>query len=539
MRATTKTILFALTALLLFASMLQKRFNLFSFEDLKGVVVEQPMPELRFKDLRDGSYQQQTEQHLKQSFGFRQPMIRLYNQYLWDFYRDTPVAEEQVLFGKDGWLYQPSTVADYYQTRFRYYASDSAQMATMLSEEAQRLLRLQQILEEQGTHLFVCMAPGKDLICPEHLPDNPDTSYRGEPALSPRFFNEAEFTKIGVNHLNLERFFLQMKDTADFALFPQTGIHWSKYAALHAADTLIRYMEHLGGINMKNIVIGPRVLDNARWSDDDLEQLLNLLRPMPKPKYHYAKATTDGDMTAEKPKIIIIGDSFWWTIADQIPLDELFAQSPYWYYNNTIHYDKLHHSVSEIDMADELCSSDFVVLLYSATTQYRMNDNFSQQALEAFGVEEVALDSMDFVEREIQRTIRNILASPNSMKSIREKAIKHNKTIDKAVYDDAVWIVDHKIKTGKLKWESKPADTIVLDSTAFVEREIQRIMKRLSTDPKSKEAILEKAKKHNKTYEQALHDDAVWVVKRQIEKGSLIVPSTKDTNTKTENHGIQ
>ena len=45
MRTTTKTILFALTAVLLFASMLQKQFNLFSFEDLKGVVVEKPMPE--------------------------------------------------------------------------------------------------------------------------------------------------------------------------------------------------------------------------------------------------------------------------------------------------------------------------------------------------------------------------------------------------------------------------------------------------------------------------------------------------------------
>ena len=190
-------------------------------------------------------------------------------------------------------------------------------------------------------------------------------------------------------------------------------------------------------------------------------------------------------------------------------------------------------------MADELRSSDFVVLLYSATTQYRMNDNFSQQALEAFGVEEVALDSMDFVEREIQRTIRNILASPNSMKSIREKAIKYNKTIEQAVHDDARWIINHKIKNGKLKWEGKPADTIVLDSTAFVEREIQRTMKRISTDPKLRASVVEKAEKHNKTYEQALHDDAVWVVKRKIEKGTLIVPSTKDTNTKTENHGIQ
>ena len=402
-------------------------------------------------------------------------------------------------------------------------------MASMLSDEAHRLLQLQQILEDHGVRLFVCMAPGKDLIYPEHLPDNQDTTHLGEPTISPRFFYEDEFTKLGVNHLNLEQWFLRMKDTADFALFPQTGIHWSKYAALYAADTLIRYMEHLDGVNLKNLVIGPRELDNARNPDDDLENLLNLMRPLSKPKYYYADADADDDTTAIKPKIIVIGDSFWWTIADEIPLDDLFSQSPYWYYNNSIKYDKLHHSVSEINLADELLSSDFVIILYSATTQYRMNDSFSQQALEAFGVEEVILDSVAFIEREIQRNIRDLLASPNSMKSIREKAIRNHKTIEQAVRDDAVWIVNHKIQQGTLKWTGKKNDTILLDSTALIEREIQRIMKNLSTDPKSRESIQEKATKYNKTFEQALRDDAIWVVNRQIEKGTL----------KIENHGIQ
>lgn len=529
MKQSTKTILFALTALLLFASMLQKQFNLFKFGNLKGEIVEQPMPDLSVKSYQEGSFQQLTEEHLKQNFGFRQPMIRFYNQYLWDFYKKTPVGEEQVIFGKDGWLYQPSMVADYYQNRFRYYVTDSAQMAAMLSEEAHRLLQLQQILEDKGVRMFVCMAPGKDLIYPEHLPENQDTTHQGEPAISPRFFYAEEFAKLGVNHLNLEQWFLQLKDTADFALFPQTGIHWSKYAALYAADTLIRYMEHLDGVNLKNLVIGPRELDDARDPDDDLEDLLNLMRPLPKPQYYYADAAADDDTTAIKPKIIVIGDSFWWTIADEIPLDDLFSQAPYWYYNNTIKYDKLHHSVGEINLADELLSSDFVILLYSATTQYRLNDNFTQQALEAFGVEEVILDSTAFVEREIQRTIRNLLASPASMKSIREKAIQNNRTIEQAVQDDARWIVNHKIQNGTLKWNGKRNDTIVIDSAALVEREIQRIMKNLSTDPKSRESIQEKAKKRNKTFEQALRDDAVWVVNRQIEKGTL----------KIENHGIQ
>lgn len=461
MKNPTKTILFSLTALLVFASMLQRQFKLFEFKDLRGVVVEQPMPELSFKNYSEGTFQQGTEEHLKQHFGFRQPMIRLYNQYLWDFYKDTPVSKDQIAFGKDNWFYEPGAVSDYYQTQFRFFASDSTQMASMLSEEAHRLLVLQQALERKGIRLFVCLVPSKDLICPEHLPNDQDTAYVGAPKISARFFNEEEFTRIGLNHLNLEQWFLQVKDTASFALFPQTGTHWTRYASLFAADTLIRYMEHLDSINMKNLVIGPKELDNARNPDDDLENLLNLLRPIRKPKYYYAEGLSDGDTTATKPKMIVIGDSFWWTIAAQIPLTEIFSESPYWYYNSTVYYDDRYHSVSEIDLAEELLSADFVALFYCATQQYRMNDGFSQKALEALGIEDdaVVADSMTFIEREIQRTIGEMLASPELMEMIREKATKYNKTIDKALRDDAHWIVNYKIQQGTLKWPGTTKDT--------------------------------------------------------------------------------
>lgn len=457
MKSTTKTILFSLTALLLFASMLQKWLNWPRFRALRGVVVEQPMPQLTFDNYRDGSFQQQTEAHLKQHCGCREPLIRLYNQYLWDFYGKTPVTEGQIVFGKDGWIYEPWVVADYYQRQFRYYAPDSTQMAALFSEEAQRLLRLQQVLENYGTHLFVSMAPAKDLICPEHLPENQDTRFDNEPKISARFFNEAEYTRLGVNHLNLEQYFLQMKDTADFYLFPQTGTHWSRYAALYGADTLIRYMEHLGNMNIRNLVIGQRELGNARDPDDDLESLLNLIRPLPKPKYWYANVTTDGDTTATKPKVIIIGDSFWWTIAAQLPLPEIFSDIPYWYYNSTVYYYEPYHSVDELNLAEELKSADFVVLSYCATQQYRMNDGFTQKALEALGnsPEPMTLDSETFIEREIQKTIAKILASTEWMKMIREKAEQNGMSVEQTLRADAQWVVYHQIEQGNIKLPEK------------------------------------------------------------------------------------
>ena len=460
MKNPTKAILFSLTALLLFASMLQRRFNLLNLKDLNGVIIEQPMPEMNFKNYQEGSFQQGTEEYLKQHFGFRQLTIRLYNQYLWDFYKKTSVSKYQIAFGKHNWLYEPENVYDHYQTLFRFYAADSTEMAKMLTKEANRLLLLQQELERNGTRLVVCLVPSKDIIYPENLPENQDTAYIGEPAISARFFNEEVLTRLGVNHLNLEQWFLQIKDTVDFALFPKTGTHWTRYAALYAADTLIRYMEHLDSINIRNIVIGPTETDNARSPDDDLERLLNLLRPIRKPKYQYAESMTDGDTTATKPKMIVIGDSFWWAIANHIPRAEIFSEVPYWYYNSTIYFDDRYHSVKEVDLAEELRSADFVVLFYCASRQYRMNDGFSQKALEALGVngKGAVMDSASFIEREIQRAIGNLLATPISMEKLSNKAIQHNKTIEQALRDDAKWIVNYQIQQGTLKWPATNSD---------------------------------------------------------------------------------
>ena len=248
----------------------------------------------------------------------------------------------------------------------------------------------------------------------------------------------------------------------------------------------------------------------------------------------------DDDTTAIKPKMIVIGDSFWWTIAAQIPLDEFFSKAPYWYYNSTVYYDDRYHSVDELNLAEELLSSDFVVLFYCAAQQYRMNDGFTQKALEALGVEDsyAIMDSTDFVEREIQRNIGKILATPSTMERIREKASLNHKTVEQAVRDDAKWIVAYQIQQGTLKVPNN--DNVPLDSITFIEREIQRIMKALSANPETMESIREKAAKYNKTFEQALRDDAHWVVNYNIDQGTLRWPGTTNhSNTKSENHGIQ
>lgn len=541
MKNTTKAILFVLTALLLFVSILQKEFNLFSFRALKGVVEEQPKPVLTFANCQGGSYQTQTEQYLKQHFGCREPLIRLYNQYLWDFYGKTPVSEGQIVFGKHGWIYEPWVVNDYYQVHFRTHAYSVEEMTQKLEKEAKRVYQLQHILEPYGTHLFVCMPPSKDRIYPEYLPEEHDMRFENEEKMSARFFYEEEYPKLGVNFLDLEQDFLLMKDTANFMLFPQTGTHWSRYSALFAADTLIRYMEHLGDMNIQNLVIGPRVLKDAEEPDIDLESLLNLIRPLPRPKYYYATATADHDSTAVKPKMITVGDSFWWNVIQQMPT-EIFSAAPYWYYNSTIYFDDKHHSVKEVDFVDEILSADFINLCYSSTQLYRMNNDFTKMALIALCYDP---EEVEAVYAAIDQAI---YANTSWLERLKNKADTQGRTLDDVIQDERKWLIDNypeKYFTAlndsiPTKRSQRAEAYLAFDSLTFIEQEVEKVILEFKGNPQMMASIQEKADQKNKTLEQALYDDAVWVVNYKIEHGKLTLPKTRTrVKTKTENHGIQ
>lgn len=542
MKNVIKIILFALTALLLFASMFQKATHLWDFKKLNGVEIPAPMPDMTFHTISDGSFQTGTEAYLKQNFGFRQPLIRFYNQYLWDFYTTSNGNRGILTLGKDGWLYEPWSVDDYYQIHYHQHATDADQLTEQLSEEAKRVYQLQHILESYGTHLFVCLVPSKDMLYPEHLPENHDTRFDDEPKMSARFFLKDEYTRLGVNVLDLGTFFQQMKDTADFTIFPKTGTHWSKYSSLFAADTLIRYMEHLGGINMRDLVIGPRTLQDAQEADTDLENLLNLIRPLPRPQYYYATATSDKDTTAVMPKMIVIGDSFWWNIIYQTPVQEIFSEFPYWYYNSTIYYDPIYQSVNEVNLANEILSSDFIILFYSSTQLYKLNNGFTKKALLAlcFNPEEI-----DSAKAKLEQNIRSDSAWMGSLKKASEA---QGKPLDEIVQKEAQWLIDthpeysfpelkDSIPTKRSKWVESYLSS---DSLAFIEQEVENIIRTIKSDETQMEAMREKAQQQGKPLGKAISDDARWVVNYKLEQGTLQIPKTsRKSITKQKGHGIQ
>lgn len=381
----TKAILFALTALLLLAPAIQQQTGLFKFKELNGVVNSSPKPEWTWHNFADGGLQDSTEAYLQQNFGFREPLTRFYNQTEWTLFRYSQVAEDQrIVITPDNWIFEPWTVEEYYQGLAYYKGEDfTDNLLKQFEAEAQRLLQIQKLLEPYGTHLFVALLPGKEQICPEHMPKN--TQYFEEKKITAFDFYSKRLKELGVNHINLAECFMEMKGKVNYPLFPQTGTHWSNLAAIHSADTLIRYMEHLSDSNMVNIRAG-NAWQRTLKPDADLESLMNLIWPLQKAPNFLTTAYYDVDTTAWRPKLITVGDSFYWNILTYTPVWSVFESVPYWYYFSTVYFGdddpKVTHKISDIDVLQEVIDADFVMIAYSTVALYKMSNGFSEALLE-------------------------------------------------------------------------------------------------------------------------------------------------------------
>jgi len=379
----TLVILFTLTALLLFASAIQQATGLFHFKALNGVTEEVRKPKASFASFIESKLQDSTEAYLKQNYGFREPLTRLHNQKRWTLFRYSQVEEDgRIVITPDNWLFEPRTVEEYYQGLAYYHGHDSASMAQTFEDEAQRLRQIQELLKPYGTRLFVALMPGKEQICAEHMPKN--TCYHEKKQITAYGFYSKRLKELGVNCIDFADWFMQMKDTVSYPLFPQTGTHWSVLGAQHSADSLVRYMEDLGDINMMNICLAPDY-QRTVLADRDLESLMNLIWPLRKRPNRLSNPYPDNDSTAVRPTLITIGDSFYWNILNLTPVRAVFEKVPYWYYFSTAYFVdedmNISKKVSELDILQEVIDADFVMLSYSTVSLYQMSNSFSQQLL--------------------------------------------------------------------------------------------------------------------------------------------------------------
>lgn len=374
-------VLFILLMVLGFMPMLQGWLHIFPTKPLNGVTVATEKPKFDLNEYRSGTYAKQAEAYTSQHIGFREPIIRFYNQYLWDFYQKTYAKD--VVGGKKGWLYYPQSVRDYYGQELLRWHPSTDEAKEKFDQEVKYLNWARNILRENGVELLVFMAPEKSFLYPEFLPDGEKdtTTFNASDYFAQRF------EETGFPHIEMTRWFQKIKDTVDYPLIPQAGAHWI-FSSVYAVDSLSRLMGELKGIHLPKIKIGEtyHTRDRDHDYDNDLELLLNLAFPM-KHQYGYYprhKVSIEHDSTCVKPKVLFIGNSYFWSMNNFIPFQEMFETTEFWFYASTAYYGKdldQTVSVTKLNLLEKLLDFDYIVWFTTGNQINKGTEGFAERAL--------------------------------------------------------------------------------------------------------------------------------------------------------------
>lgn len=406
--------------------------GIFTLKPLNGVSTEVEKPKLTLKSYADGSFQNNVDDYLHDHFGFREWLIRGYNQYLWSCFKET--NNSTVVRGKEDWLFEDVYVKDHYESMMYNYTNDTAEMRKIFETEALRLWKVQELLKEYNIHIFVCINPGKDMIYPEYLPKN--RTYFHPDGLHAYDFYSKRFDELGINHIDYVTVFQNIKDSVDYMLFPKTGTHWSNIASIYVFDSIIRYMETIGNQNLNNLEIGDKYPAESRQPDNDLEKLLNLVSHIKTPPNLYADVKVIEDSTAIKPYLLTIGDSFYWNFVSNIPLQNIFRKYPYWYYNYLIYNDSENKSTLDVDIEQELMKTDYIMLIYGTTQLYELGSHFLSKALLHLCYDKATIDSA------AHQLIQTFKSDPKFSAEINKTAKDRQISEEQVMYEDAIYMIN-------------------------------------------------------------------------------------------------
>lgn len=517
-------VLFLLLMVLGFLPMLQGWLHLFPIKSLYGVTEETDKPKFGLDAYRSGAYVRQAEAYASRHFGFREPIIRLYNQYLWSCYHKTYAHD--VVAGKEGWLFYPQSVRDYYgQELLRWHVS-TEEAREKFDHDIKYLDWTRSILKENGIDLLVFMAPEKGFLYPEFLPDEEhDTT-----TFNACDYYAERFDDIGFPYIEMTRWFQQIKDTVDYPLIPQAGAHWI-FPSVYAVDSLSRLMGELKGIALPKIKIGEayNTRDADHDYDNDLELLLNLAFPL-RHQYGYCpryKVAIEQDSTTVKPKVLFIGNSYFWAMNLFVPLDEMFETTEYWYYFSTAYYgDDLRETsdVSQMDLIERFMDFDYVVWF---TTGNQMNKGTAEFA-------ERAIINLCYSRKDIGQTYSRIIDSLRhdslTLTSLEEPLSDSN-------YKQLLWPLADRIVYGhperyfpELASDSLPSlrnprikDILTLKEIQKHADKVEQLVADMVLELQSKPALMqqieEKALQNGRSVEEQTLYDARWIVYDKIKRG--------------------
>ncbi len=405
---------------------------------LKGDVRLEQLPSLNKQDWFDGIFQTRFEKYIKENIGFRPWFVRVRNQITYSLYEKLNAA--YVIRGKDNYFYETNYIKAYLGTDF--IGTDS------IVQRAERIRVLQDSLQKKDKTLLICIAPGKGSFYPEYIPDSylPDKK-----DLSNYKVYRSAFDSLKINYIDFNGWFMNMKKDSKYVLYPKYGIHWSHYGMLLATDSLVSYIEHIRNIDLPDLIMDNYKLSKKlNKSDYDIADGLNLVFKLPIDPLCYPEISWENADNKAQPKVIVIADSFYWSMFGTNVWNKSFSPGGFWYYNEQVYPESFAKElkVENVNHQEAINNNDVIIIMANEANLPKFPwgsvDNFLSSFETGYNnsfAEPKIVEGPSLSEISEQMAI--IKADKKWFEAIEQKAKENGISVDSMLYLDAKWVIEY------------------------------------------------------------------------------------------------
>ena len=458
-----KKIVFIILVAALIIPFIQEQFKIIQLKPLSGVVIESSKVPFSINSWLDGTFQIEFESQIDKNFGLRNFFIRVFNQFDYSAFRK---AHAYVVIGKKHFLYEQNYIDEF--TGKNFIGEDSMEIVV------KNLKSLQDSLDIKNVLLLTVLAPGKTDYYNEYLPKNHIiSSERNYTSL----LNNAK--KKNIRLIDVNGWFLKLKDTTRYPLFSNQGIHWNFYGMALVADSIRNFIEVNQEISLPELSWYLELPDTLRGTDYDLGNLLNLYLKLPYKKMPYPRFSIKYSPTDSRPRMLVIADSFYWTIFNEGIFRNTFTNETYYYYNKTIFPEDqaLSRFPEDLNMIKEVEKYDIIIFLQSSAQYQFPGLGFVEMLLNSYKKKEVyfseaesMIEKNDSLKNTVLQIAKQRKISPDdsrkfmidsltefkieiiaktkmSMRGVKEwmdqmyvKSLQQNKTLEEIMQIDAEWV---------------------------------------------------------------------------------------------------
>jgi hypothetical protein len=407
-------------------------FNRYSFladsalvESKEGQMILTPNSFLTKSSLIN-QYTQNIAKYASYNFGLSNIYVKSSNQI--DYSLFNQASRKGIIMGKNNFFFEEKQLQ-------AYYGSDFIGTKT-ITKQLKELNLLQQKLTADGKLLLIVIAPSKASFYPEFIPSSygiskAETNYKA-------YLKALKSTPL--HYIDFSAYFKNRKTKDKNILYHKTGSMWTTYAALQAADSILKYSSKLQRLDLRNYKINTKVkkTSSLHYFDQDQEEKLNLFVPMANQKLTYPTISYGSSDYKDKISILTIGDDFYKPIYSLGIIKQVAGNERFWLRNEyNYHNDnviKATDYISNKKLYNQIKISDVIILMCSETNLDKLGYGFVQEASKQLELGKLAY------KKRITEIIAKMKSTPKWLAEEKQKAKERGLGLEEMLLIDADYV---------------------------------------------------------------------------------------------------